>query len=295
MRLETPELENSTLLDYTTEHLNRNAKKWDERRALYGEKKPYCKKHFFVNDAEKKVSACRCNSIKCVECRPMQKKRLLTKVVRAGIHHKLTRHMVITCQGHDFREKYGPDESFEIAQSSWNHFRVLYEREFGHKLNYISLPRSQKDGYCHLHVMVGSYIPKEWLDKACENVGFGYSFIRYTDTHRLGGYLSKYWYKEHEWYIPENKNQYTTSRKIVLSDFEDPPREGWGFLEGCFYGGLINFIEEHFIHSDRPPPDPEKVQFGLYDCLPHFQAIWSNYKNEWKQDTWGVRDERQGM
>lgn len=271
-------MQTNTSLDYTTEHLNRNSIEWENRKALYGEKKPYCKKHFLVNDKEKNISKARCNSVKCKECRPRQKKRLLDKIARAGSHNKLLRHMVITVLGNEFRDKVSPDNSFSYAQEKWNHLRLLYKRNFGRNLSFVSLPRSQRDGYCHLHVLVGSYIPKKWLDWSCKKVGLGYAYIRYTDVQRLKGYLSKYWYKEHEWYIPENKKQYTCSRDIVLSDYEGfVPSDKWEFFEAVYYNGIIGCLED--VYCDRPPP---VFDFGFYETLPHFETINSVYLKEWK-------------
>jgi hypothetical protein len=122
------------------------------------------------------------------------------------------------------------------------------------------MPRSQSDGFCHLHVLVGSYISKDWLDKTLASINLGFPYITYVDIHRLANYLSKYWYKEHEWFIPENKKHYTRSADI---DFERYiPSSGWYFLAmpnspficGCDKIDYLYRVMDFVNPSHYPPP-----------------------------------------
>jgi hypothetical protein len=153
----------------------------------------------------------------------------LKNIVNSTEKYSFRRHLVITLPGHPFRSLFcNADESFDYAIKKFNEFRFLYKREFGNNLSYIFLPRAQSDGFCHLHVLVGSYIPKDWLDKTLNSINLGFPFITYVDIHRLGNYLSKYWYKEHEWFIPENKKHYTRSADIEFDRFI--PHGDWYFF-----------------------------------------------------------------
>jgi len=44
-------------------------------------------------------------------------------------------------------------------------------------ISYICLYRSQEDGFCHLHILVSSYIAKDWLEKTMKSINLGYPFI----------------------------------------------------------------------------------------------------------------------
>ena len=220
---------NFTLLDKTIEHLKQNEILWRNRIVRYSGSNDYCKEHFMYNSILDNLHEVGCKCYNCERCRRKKKYDLLNNIVNSAEKYNLTRHLVITLPGYPFRSLFcNVDESFDYAMKKFNEFRVLYKREFGKNLSYICLPRAQSDGFCHLHVLVGSFIPKDWLDKTLNSINLGFPFITYVDVHRLGNYLSKYWYKEHEWYIPENKKHYTRSADIEFESYL--PDYGWYFF-----------------------------------------------------------------
>lgn len=198
----------SPSLDYSIEHL---------RHDDYEGVNSSCGLNAIFDIREHRVFPLACNCWRCSSCRPRKISKLLKEVVSLGVEGGLTRHLVITLKGVDFRNSVSADDSFAFSSRKFNDFRKIYKRKFGHNLSYIALPRSQKDGYCHLHILVGSYVPKFWLDKTLRSLNFGFSWITYVDIHRLKNYLSKYWYKEHEWFIPKNKRHYSCSRDVVFA------------------------------------------------------------------------------
>jgi len=218
-----------TLLDKTVEHLKQNEDLWKERKAHYEYVNDYCNETYLYSSDSDLLHEAKCKCYSCERCRPKKKYDLLTNIVKAAEKHNLRRHVVITLPGYPFRSLFcNADESFDYAMKKFNEFRVLYKRKFGKNLSYVCLPRSQSDGFCHLHILVGDYIPKDWLDDVLNRINLGFPYITYVDVQRLGNYLSKYWYKEHEWFIPENKKHYTRSADIEFDCFAPSPF--WYFI-----------------------------------------------------------------
>jgi hypothetical protein len=220
-----------TLLDYTKEHLRQDSDVHPdvkERIVRYSTVPPYCGHSLLYNPKKHVLNKSHCNCYSCPDCRPRLQRQLLKSIVSLAEVHHLTRHLIITVPGVEFRSKVSPDESFSYASMKFNDFRTLYKRKFGHNLQYIALSRSQETGYCHYHILVGSFIPKEWLDQTMSSLKLGFPFIDYVDVHRLGAYLSKYWYKDHEWYIPKNKRHYSHSAGLNIEDFVSP--DPWYFM-----------------------------------------------------------------
>jgi hypothetical protein len=272
---------NITLLDKTTEHLKQNSLLWKKRKVHYNGVNDYCNENFLYNRDNDFLKPANCKCYNCDRCRPKKKYDLLKNIVRAAERHNLRRHLIITLPGYPFRSLFcNCNESFDYCMKKFNEFRVLYKREFGRNLSYICLPRSQEDGFCHLHILVGSYIPKDWLDKTLKNINLGYPFITYVDVQRLSNYLSKYWYKEHEWYIPKNKKHYTRSADIELESFT--PDSSWYFIgvpNNIYTAGsdVIDCIYRclDWINPIHNPP-PFNIMLGLF-----YEDLNKEYNNSY--------------
>jgi hypothetical protein len=264
---------NITLLDNTVEHLKQNRILWEERKARYNGVNDYCDENYLYNSESDVLHEVKCKCYNCERCRPKKKYDLLKNIVKVAEKHNLTRHLVITLPGYPFRSLFcNADESFDYAMKKFNEFRVLYKREFGKNLSYICLPRSQSDGFCHLHILVGDFIPKEWLDKVLNSINLGFPYITYVNVNRLGNYLSKYWYKEHEWFIPENKKHYTKSADIKFERFY--PSGNWYFFitpNGPFVMGCdkVDYIYRcmDFVNPYHNPPPMGLMLSGFYEDL----------------------------
>jgi hypothetical protein len=69
--------------------------------------------------------------------------------------------------------------------------RVSLERKFGKTVQFIGVLEFQKSGVAHLHLLVGLYIPQDWLSTAWESIGGGKIVdIRSVDIHRVTMYLT---------------------------------------------------------------------------------------------------------
>lgn len=264
---------NFTLLDKTVEHLKQNENLWKERKARYNGVNDYCDENYLYNSESDVLHEAKCKCYNCERCRPKKKYELLKNIVTAAEKHNLRRHLIITLPGYPFRSLFcDADESFDYAMKKFNEFRVLYKRFFGKNLSYICLPRAQSDGFCHLHILVGDYISKDWLDDVLKRINLGFPFITYVDIQRLGNYLSKYWYKEHEWFIPENKKHFTKSVDIKFKDFF--PSYGWYFFimpKGPYVLGCdkIDYIYRcmDFVNPYHNPPPLDFMLSGFYKDL----------------------------
>jgi hypothetical protein len=146
-------------------------------------------------------------------------------------------------------------------------------------ISYNNLVRSHKDGYCHLHILIDRYIPKNWLSISTSALGLGSTKIKYVDIHRVSSYIAKYFSeKDHEWYIPKGVHDFTTSRDIHLDDFI--PNPGWMYIrmpliyikdEKCnIIRNIIGEIECVYTHIDwytKYPPPFEFLLSEFYEKL----------------------------
>lgn len=264
---------NIALLDKTVEHLKQNENLWKERKARYYGVNDYCNENYLYNSESDVLHEAKCKCYNCERCRPKKKYELLTNIVNVAERYGLRRHLVITLPGFPFRSLFcDADESFDYTMKKFNEFRVLYRRYFGQNLSYICLPRSQSDGFCHLHILIGDFIPKTWLDDILKKLNLGFPFVTYVDIHRLGNYLSKYWYKEHEWFIPKDKKHYTHSADIKFEKII--PSGDWCFLvmpKGLYVMGCdkVDYIYRvmDFLKPYHNPPPLNIMLSGFYEDL----------------------------
>jgi hypothetical protein len=51
--------------------------------------------------------------------------------------------------------------------------RVILARKFGESLEFIGVLEFHKSGIAHLHILLGIYIPQDWLSDAWQSIGGG--------------------------------------------------------------------------------------------------------------------------
>jgi hypothetical protein len=273
-----------TSLDYTKEHLRQDSEVHPDvqmRIIRYSKVSPGCGHSLLYNPREHIIKKSNCNCYACTHCRPRLQKQLLKNILSLAVAHQLTRQLIITVPGAEFRSKVSPDESFTYASKKFNDFRTLYKRAFGHNLVYIALMRSQESGYCHYHILVGGYIPKSWLDQTMHSLKLGFPYIDYVDIQRLGAYLSKYWYKEYEWFIPKNKRHYSHSTGLTIGRFVSP--DLWFFMNfsprsDVYSRSALDRVSGWVEHLSGYPP-PFEYLVSVFNNLgenPRYQK--PNYK-----------------
>src|SRR5262249_49769699 len=113
------------------------------------------------------------------------------------------------------------------------------KRAFGQRVEYIAVLEHHKSGVAHLHVLIDRYIPKEWLDRAWNAVGGGFTWINYVDVHRVSAYISKYLTKALFCALSSKKKRISTCRGICL--FKKPESTGWWYDRGS--------IEKHYRYA----------------------------------------------
>jgi len=230
-----------------------------KRTNYYQSKNHSCGKIMHIYDKKtNNIYNANCKQFSCGYCRQIEIGKLLRKVVRTAKHNNLTRHVVITIGGDNIRKYINPDQSFNYVSKMFNLFRVKYKLKFGHNLPYISFRRSHEDGYCHIHALVGDFIDKNKLQDLALECNLGYTRIDFVSVNRIGRYLSKYWYKDHEWYIPKGKKHITKSR-----DFN--------WIELKHNDKLVDFEPSGCLEYDRYQSDSKRY---------HIIMKISNIKNK---------------
>ena len=272
--------DNSTGLVYTIEqlgHFERNyEKEWNVRKKVHSNKNKSCGLHKIYDKRENKVLASTCSQISCAKCRPVRKHIILNAVIEACKEHGLNRMLVITLKGKEFRKTCSPDDSFKYMMKKFNSLKIYLKRHLGIKLKYINFPRSQKNGYCHLHVFPDKYIQKDILQKMANDLDLGYTNIKYVDIQRVGAYLkAELNNKDHEWFLPKNKKHYTTSDEITLD--LTGKNSNFVFIEFPRYFNVTQKIDKVYditmLFGDRPPPFEFYVEM-FHDVVSISQRNW---------------------
>lgn len=131
-----------------------------------------------------------CQCYRCARCRPRKLKRVRARISQIASEKKLLRFVTLTLDPKKIPKNTRSDKHL---RETWRKMRVLLARRFGSSIHFVAVLEFQKSGVAHLHVLVGVYIPQEWLSSAWESVGGGKIVdIRYVDVHRIAGYLTRY-------------------------------------------------------------------------------------------------------
>jgi len=95
--------------------------------------------------------------------------------------------------------------------------RVSISRQIGRSLVFIAAVELQGNGNPHLHLLVGSYLHKDWISQAWQAVGGGWATrIEYSDLHRVAAYLAKYITDESACSVPLGTRRYSSSKGLAI-------------------------------------------------------------------------------
>ena len=160
--------------------------------------------------------------------------------------------------------------------------RVLLARKYGKSIDFIAVLEFQKNGMAHFHILLGVYIPQEWLSETWESIGGGKIVdIRYIDVHRVSAYLSVYLtgdkvIKTLE-LLPKRARIFTTSRSIALWDKK---KKGVGWLRRWSASAL-----------HEASPNPSNLRFEAVEDLKGFGLeLLSCFESLLFQEAIGNRD-----
>lgn len=251
--------------------------------------KPYylCGKlgHLYIEDKNKLVDI-GCNRWYCNECRPILKNKLYFDILRNIYSFKLDKHFIITCEGKKFREKYTWEESFRYMNRQWPKFRKVIEYNYG-PIDYIALPRSQMNGYCHYHLLINKYVDWSFLNKKRKKYNLG--FVSIQKNKDAAEYLATDYWKDHEWIIPKGIRHYRSSRSIKLMDYSNSDLNKIFFdnkykiekIQRNLYDvkGIFFDINEYYIYKMIKEQSNRKIDY--YECN-NFYSVEKCIKNEYE-------------
>lgn len=155
-----------------------------------------------------------CKMLSCDHCGPKKAARYRFAIAEQATARKMQRFLTLTLDPKKIPE--GMD-SVSYLRDCWAKFRVYLGRGYG-RISFISIVELQKNGTAHLHLLVGSYLPIEWVRQSWQAVGGGWMvwIERVCDLHHVGKYLSKYLTKELLRSVEGKKKRVSTSRDIKL-------------------------------------------------------------------------------
>lgn len=191
---------------------------YDEFKKTY--KNPYylCGKlgHYYNNNSET-VNYVKCQSWTCNVCRRARQYNLYLEILKNVYSFDLQKHFIITFGGKEIREKISWYDSYRFMNKQWDKFLKTIKRKYG-DLSYILLPRAQKDGYCHFHIITNKWLDWEWLNEKRKKYNLG--FVSIQKNKDVAEYMKNDYWKKTEWYIPLDIKRYRTSRDIVLRNWK---------------------------------------------------------------------------
>lgn len=129
----------------------------------------------------------------CDWCLTRRCRRWLKRISRTAQAHGLTRMLTLTLDP----AKLADNEILTAAQhlrDTWAKFRTYLARRHGESLRFIAVVEmGHRTSHLHLHVLVGQYIPQQWVSEVWNTLGGGRIVdIRYVDAHNVARYLAKY-------------------------------------------------------------------------------------------------------
>jgi hypothetical protein len=160
-----------------------------------------------------------CNQFNCPTCRPRLLQKLKPKFTNQAIKNNLRVMITLTVKGKEFRKETNYIDSYKYMSKKWDILKKRINRKLKTNIDYICFVRSQKSGYCHLHILVNKYIAKSWLKKTAEELDLGFCNVKHVDIHNVIGYVNSYFTRNiQEWYIPPNIRHYNMSKSIKIRD-----------------------------------------------------------------------------
>lgn len=166
-----------------------------------------------------RVERISCKNWRCFICRKKLKWNLYHNLFYLFKNCNMNRHLVLTFEGSKIRNKVSFLKSYKLLSYEWNKLKRMINYDYG-DFNYVCLPRSQLNGYCHYHIILDKYINWNWLDNKRKKYEFlGYCSI--MQNKNVADYLHKDFFNDYEYYIPKNVRHYNTSRGIKLIKYND--------------------------------------------------------------------------
>jgi hypothetical protein len=198
-----------------------------------------------------------CKSYGCGTCGPRKAARLRKTIVAKAQELDLTRLLTLTLDPANI--PLDVDSVKYLRGVVWAKFRTYLKRKYGKIVVYIAVLEFTKAGVPHLHVLVGRFIPQQWISESWDALGGGriVDIRRVYDIHRMGRYLAKYLTKDVILSAPPWVRRWTTSRGIKL--FEKQVSSGkWEFLDRTF--DILHMFAWRYLIAEEEGRDG-RIQF----------------------------------
>ena len=156
----------------------------------------------------------RCKCWTCPTCAPRKANRYRKAIGELAEAHRLNKLLTLTLS----TEKLNGEDSTRYINRIFCNLRIYLKRKLGRSPKYIRILEYQKNSNAHLHILLGDYVPQEWLSEAWSSLGGGHIVdIRRVTMHRVSHYLSKYLTKQMIINAPKRTRRVTTSRGLTLN------------------------------------------------------------------------------
>jgi hypothetical protein len=191
-----------------------NSLSFSDIRSRYMGVNPGCgNSKFLYSLKDDSVHSVLCHSFSCERCRRIKKRLLFFRLLDVCVECDLHVHTVITCAGDDYRSVHSIEDSYSDMAKAWNKLRLMIKYHMGNDFSYVAMPRAQKNGYCHYHILSNFVLNKSWLQTVLRRYPiFGFVGLgRRRDPVR---YLCNDFFKDSEYYIPFGKRHFSVSRDV---------------------------------------------------------------------------------
>ncbi len=209
-----------------------------------------------------------CDTYRCLRCRPRKLPRVRARIAEIAGERKLQRLATLTLDPARIPSSVRSDR---YIRECWRKMRVLLARRFGASVQFIAVLEFQKSGVAHLHVLLGVYIPQDWLSEAWQSIGGGRIVdIRFVDVHRVAGYLACYLTGDKVQHtlslLPLRARIFSCSRSIILWGRKD--KTGWWLCKNS-----LDYLRERAVsvENERWEALEDLKPFGL-EVLMYFEA-----------------------
>lgn len=167
----------------------------------------------------------KCKAYACSRCGPRKLRQARQRIGTMAQERRLQRFVTLTL---DPSKIPTGQPSIQYLRATWRKMRVSLQRYVGRSVEFIAVVELHKNGLAHLHVLVGAYLPQDWLSKAWQGVGGGEIVdIRFVDVHRVAAYLSKYLTKEQLASLPPGTKRFSCSKGITIWDRKQDGSGWW--------------------------------------------------------------------
>lgn len=180
-----------------------------------------CGKRTLIGSVDGKflIQRHRCKSYQCGRCGPRKIRQVRKRIVTLAVEHGLQRFLTLTLDPAKLPADLDVTGKIAYLQTVWRKMRVTLQRKLGKSLVFIAVVELQANGNPHLHLLVGSFLHKQWISAAWQSLGGGWATrIEFADLHRVAAYLAKYVTDDSAADLPTRTRRFSSSRGLALFD-----------------------------------------------------------------------------